>query len=145
MQEWLKPSDWINSLLHDIEKSPTAEKLALIEHCGRSCAEQSGHLEGILALRKAAAHCRTRADYVAFLREHFPFDADEAEDGILIRYRKTACSCRLAPDVASPLLCLCTQGHEKAMWSVFFGKEINTEIVESFQRGGNDCVMKLFV
>ena len=45
----------------------------------------------------------------------------------------------------NPMLCHCTLGHERAMWSIVFGKQINVEIIESFQRGGNDCVTKIFI
>lgn len=43
------------------------------------------------------------------------------------------------------MLCYCTQGHEKAMWSELFDREIDAEIVESLQRNGNDCVIKLLM
>lgn len=43
------------------------------------------------------------------------------------------------------MMCECTRGHEKAMWSIFFGKPVDVEIVESFLRGGNDCVIKILV
>lgn len=41
------------------------------------------------------------------------------------------------------MLCECTRGHEKAVWSAFFGNPVEVEIVESYSRGGNDCVIKI--
>ena len=41
------------------------------------------------------------------------------------------------------MLCNCTFGHEKAMWSSIFGKQVDAEIIDCFQRGGNDCVVKI--
>lgn len=40
-------------------------------------------------------------------------------------------------------MCDCTKAHEKCLWSLFFGKEIDVEIAESIYRGGNDCVIKI--
>ncbi len=35
------------------------------------------------------------------------------------------------------ILCECTRGHEKAVWSAFFGRPVEIDIVESVLRGGN--------
>ncbi len=47
--------------------------------------------------------------------------------------------------VKNPMLCNCILGHEKAMWSIVFGKQVDAKIVESFLRGGKDCVIKIIV
>lgn len=140
-----KQNEWINGLLNDAEQHPSKEKSELIECCGKNCAEKSGHLEGAKDLYEAAKGCKTRSDYVAFMKKAFPFKVEEASDGIIIHYGKEKCTCPMAPEVANPMLCNCTLGHEKAMWSIVFGKQVDAEIVESFQRGGSDCVIKLFV
>ena len=138
-----KESAWINDILKAAEAEPAA--IPLIEACGRSCAEQGGHIEGGRQLGQAATSCKSRSYYVAFMRATFPFDVEEAEDGIIIRFHKEKCTCPMADEVANPMLCNCTLGHEKAMWSAFFGKPVEAKIVESFQRGGKDCVIKLFI
>lgn len=51
----------------------------------------------------------------------------------------------MSPEVRSPMLCNGTLGHEKAMWSIIFGKQVDAEIIDSFQRGGNDCVVKILL
>ena len=38
-----------------------------------------------------------------------------------------------------------SRGHEVAVWSAFFGKTVDIEIVESHLRGGKDCVIKIIV
>ena len=145
MQEMLNQSSWINHLLSNVEKDPTDEKISLIEQCGRCCAADSGHLEGAAGLHELMRDCKTRADYIAVMQRTFPFEVKEAADGIIIYYKKSECTCRMASEVKNPMLCNCTLGHEKAMWSIVFGKEVDAEIVESFQRGGKDCVIKLLV
>ncbi len=64
-----------------------------------------------------------------------------------MRLGKQECSCPLAPDIKrnADMLCECTRGSDKATWSVFFGKPVDVEIVESFLRGGKDCVIKILV
>ena len=132
---------WINDVLTAMHENE--ETIGVLEYCGRGCAIQNGHLEGVKSLQEIARSCRTRSECVAFMKETFPFDVEEVSDGILIRFHKENCTCPMAPEVSNPMLCYCTQGHEKAMWSELFGRDIDAEIVESFQRGGNDCIIKL--
>lgn len=138
-----KKISWINDVLKSAEENASPEVIKVIEGCGKGCAIQNGHIEGVAPLKEAAAACKTRADYYAFMKSTFPFDVEEADDGIIIRFHKENCTCPMAPEVASPMLCNCTLGHEKAMWSELFGKPVDVDIVESFLRGGRDCVFKL--
>ena len=141
----LKQSEWINHLLFEVEKNPTEDKIFQTECCGKGCAEQNGHLESAKALAEAAKGCKTRSDYMTFMQNNFPFKVEEASDGIIIHYGKEKCTCPMSPEVKSPMLCNCTLGHEKAMWSIIFGKQVDAEIIDSFQRGGNDCVVKILL
>ena len=141
----LKQSAWINSLLEETEKNPTEDKILQIECCGKSCAEQNGHLDAAMTMAGAASKCKNRSDYITFMRNNFPFKLEESSDGIIIYYGKEKCTCPMSPEVKSPMLCNCTLGHEKAMWSIVFGKQVDAEIIESFQRGGNDCVIKILI
>lgn len=140
-----KQVNWINDLLKNVEKNKTPEIIKTIEGCGYGCAEQNGHITGVAPLKEAAAACRTREDIMAFMRSTFPFDVEDGCDGIIIRFHKENCTCPMAPEVKNPMLCYCTLGHEKAMWGELFGREIDAEIIESFQRGGSDCVIKLYL
>ena len=101
---------------------------------------------GIFSFRRAT-NCNTRADYVALLNENIPVTIREVEDGIIMHLGKEKCSCPIASEISKneDMLCECTRGHEKAVWSNFFGKPVDVEIVESFLRGGNDCVIKILV
>lgn len=71
----------------------------------------------------------------------------EAEDGIVIHLGKEKCSCPIAAAISknADMLCECTRGHEKTIWSTFFDKPVEVEIVESFLRGGKDCVIKIII
>ena len=60
------------------------DKIFQIECCGKGCAEQNGHLESAKALAEAAKGCKTRSDYIAFMRSNFPFKVEEAPDGLII-------------------------------------------------------------
>lgn len=136
---------WINDLLKTAEENTSPEAVRMIENCGRGCAERNGHITGITPLKEAAAACKSQSDIAAFLKTTFPFDVENEEDGIIIRFHKEKCTCPMAPEVSNPMLCNCTLGHEKAMWSELFGRPVEAEIVESFQRGGKDCEFKLHV
>ena len=108
------------------------------------CKRQNA-FEGMEVLRKQASGCKTRSDYAAFLRQVMPVQIEEVDDGIVMRLGKKSCTCPMASEIHAnkEMLCHCTCGHEKAAWSVFFGKPVDVEIVESFQRGGKDCVIKI--
>ena len=141
----MEQSIWINRLLKYMEEEPIPEYILTLESCGRGCAEHNGHIEGVLSLKEAASSCRSHSEIVTFMRNTFPFDVTDDEDGIIIRFHKEKCTCPMAPEVKNPMLCHCTLGHEKAMWRELFDRKIDAEIIESFQRGGNDCVIKLYI
>ena len=136
---------WIKDLLDSADKDPSPENIDLIERCGRACSARKGHAEGMKKLKEAASWCKTRSDYVKFLKEHISDKITEEPDGIRIPLGKPKCTCPLAVDIQSPMLCCCTQGSNKETWSVLFGPDVRVEMVETFMRGGNDCVIKIYI
>ena len=140
-----KQTNWINDLLKIAEANPAKEIIEVIEGCGYGCAEQNGHIAGVAPLKEAALSCKTHDEIIAFMRSTFPFEVEDGGDSVIIHFHKEHCTCPMAPEVKNPMLCYCTLGHEKAMWGELFGREIDAEIVESFQRGGKDCVIKLYI
>ena len=142
-----KCAEWIEDALGAVKASGNSEAIKVIESCGKGCAARKDAENGILQLKASASSCRTMADYADFLRKTMPVRIEEAEDGIILHLGKTSCSCPMAAELTknTDILCECTKGHEKAVWSAFFGKPVEIEIVESFLRGGNDCVIKILV
>ncbi len=140
-----KHTEWIEDLLGAAKANPTQASISLIECCGAGCAKRQNAFEGMEVLRKQASGCKTRSDYAAFLRQVMPVQIEEVDDGIVMWLGKKSCTCPMASEIHAnrEMLCHCTSGHEKAAWSVFFGKPVDVEIVESFLRGGKDCVIKI--
>ena len=136
---------WVKDLLNAAESNPTQDAISLIENCGRACSRRKGHAQGMEKLREAASWCKSKADYVKFLKENMLETVTEEEDGIRIPLGKTGCTCPMAKDIRSPMLCCCTQGSNKETWSIFFGRDVRVEMVETFMRGGNDCVIKIYM
>lgn len=136
---------WIDDLLCEVKKNPSSENIKLIESCGKACAVHRGDLEGIKQLKTAASNCRTRSDYLDFFKNTFPFEVSEIEDGIILALGKDECTCSMSPDIRNSALCYCTLGHEKAIWSEFFGKDVKIELLETILNGGNDCIVKIFI
>ena len=139
-----KAAEWIEDALGAVKESGDPKAMAIIEACGRGCAERKKHIAAMEALHEKASHCVTRSDYVKFLNETLPVKFIEVDDGIEMHLGKTECSCPISKLITKnkEMLCHCTQGENRAIWSIFFGKPVDTEIVESFLRGGNDCVIK---
>ena len=140
-----KKAEWIEDLLGAAKDTNDPQAIKLLEGCGWGCAMRKNTPANMEQLRQAAANCKTRSDYAAFLNELMPVRIEEAEDGIVMHLGKTECSCPVAKDLTqnTEMLCECTRGHEITTWSAFFGKPIEIEIVESILRGGNDCVIKI--
>ena len=135
---------WIGDLLNAAENNPSDEVINLIEHCGRCCSIRKGHTAGMEKLREVASWCKTRSDYVQFLKEHISDNITEEQDGIRIPLGKKKCTCPLSEDIQSPMLCCCTQGSNKETWRVLFGPDVRVEMIETILRGGNDCVIKIY-
>lgn len=140
-----KCAEWIEDMLEAVKESKDPVAVCMVECCGKACAARKNAETGILQLKASASDCKTRADYAAFLSKALSIIVTEAEDGIIIHLNKTGCSCPISADISqnADMLCECTRGHEKAVWSAFFGKPVEVEIVESFLRGGDDCVTKI--
>ena len=134
---------WIGDLLKQKSSDGCDMKLVL-RNCGRACAMRTGHIAAMKQFRALASGCESRADYVKFLQEHLQGCAvEEVDDGIVVRLNKTQCGCPMYPRVADPALCDCTAGNNQATWSEFFGSPVDVDVVESFLRGGKDCVLKI--
>lgn len=140
-----KCAEWIEDMLGSIKELKDPMAVHMIECCGKGCAARKNAEKGIIQLKTAAIKCKTRADYTEFLNEVMSVTVTEAEDGIILHLGKDKCSCPMASEISknADMLCECTRGHEKAIWSDFFGKPVEVEIIESFLRGGNDCVLKI--
>ena len=136
-----KTGEWIEDLLGAARESGDT---SLIACCGRGCASRKGNLQGMEQLHRAAAEvgCVTAADYAAFLKKALPLTIVDVDDGIDLHLNKVECSCPIHKELTqnTDRLCECTRGHEIAEWSAFFGQPVEIEIVESFLRGGSDCV-----
>ena len=117
----------------------------LIMRCSNRCIEKNDATTGILKLKELAKDCKSKADYVDFFHNVLKLNVEESERGMILHLGKTQCSCPIASEltVEKSRLCDCTRAHEKYLWSQFFGKEIDVEIIESFWRGGSDCVLEI--
>lgn len=140
-------AEWIGSLLGMVNHISDSDREKLFNGTGRGCAIRNNHFEAIKIMKEAASYCQTRSDYVEFFKKQMPPSVKiiEDKDGIIMCLGKEKCTCPMAPDVASHVLCNCTRGHEKAVWSEFFGKQIDVELLETHLRGGSDCVIKILV
>lgn len=138
---------WIDDLLGAVKENPSTKTIHLIESCGKSCASRR-NVPGIMAqLREDASQCKTRTEILVFLSERLPLTFDETADGFITHLGNDKCNCTMAPEISNnaDALCSCTLGFQRAMWSEFFGRPVEAEIVETVLRGGNECVFKIIV
>ena len=111
------------------------------------CIDRNDQYFDILKIKKMASYSSKKSDYVDFFRDLLNLNVEESEKGIIIHLNKTECDCPMAPqlNVDKSKLCNCTKEHEKQLWSEFFGNDVDVEILESFNRGGNDCVIEIIL
>ena len=150
MEQEINPlAEWIGDALGAVKGGGSPEASRLIERCGRGCAARAGTLDFMAKLRDEAraAHRESRADLVRLLRERLPIDVTEEADGIVVGIRNTQCNCKMLPHLSrdTDALCHCTHGYQKAMWSEFFGRPVESEIVETILWGGRECVFRIRV
>lgn len=134
---------WIDSLLTIGGENPNQNVIELLCKCGGACAKRKGWDENMRQLGQSMPHFDTRCDCVKFLNEMIPSRFEEADDGIIQHLGNTSCNCPLSEKINNPVLCHCSQGNSRAMWSAFFGKPVEIEIVETILRGGKECAFKI--
>ena len=131
-------SEWIEAAL----ENAGGDGIRILRKCGEACAERSGHIASVSKLKQGASGCRDDGERAEFLRG-IGLDAEAVDGAVVLRFHKTGCTCPMHPGVRSPMLCECTAGHEAALWSEAFGIRVEAEVLESFLRGGSDCVVRL--
>lgn len=119
----------------------------LILRCSNLCIEKNNVAEGILRLKELANKCETKTDYIDFFVNILGLKAVESERGIVLHLGKKMCTCPMVAElkIDRSRLCDCTKEREKKMWSLFFGRPIGIEILESFWRNGSDCVLEVIL
>lgn len=136
---------WIDSLLDSAKENPQQNVIELLTSCGKACGQRKGWIDGMSQMHECAKECKTRKEYVEFMNKAIGPMFEEAEDGIIQHLGNERCNCPMAEKIRHPMLCHCTQGNSKAMWSAFFGKPVDIEIIETVLRGGKECVFKIKV
>ncbi len=140
-------AEWIEDLLGAARDKTDPCAASLMECCGKCCAARHNIIDGIILLRDTSSYCKSRSDYVEFLNKSMSLTVTESADGIIIHFGKTRCTCEAAEEISKnkDMLCECSKEHEKTVWSAFFGRPVDVEIVESILRGGRDCVLKICI
>ncbi len=115
------------------------------ELSANECINEAKALNDMITLRDLAKDCKTKDDYFEFIKKTLPLKIENTDDGIILYLGKKECSCPYAKNLTKnkDKLCECTRLHEKKTWSIFFDKDIDIELVETLNRKGKDCVIKI--
>ncbi|SFM93904.1 DUF6144 family protein [Methanolobus profundi] len=138
---------WIDDLLSTMEDNSNQNIISVIEACGEKCAHRTGMLARITELKTESSQCKNHAEIVQFLSKHLPGSITQVDDGLIIHAVEGKCSCKMEPEnfTHSSMLCNCTKGYHKAIWSEFFGRPVEVEIIETILRGSNECIFKIII
>ena len=138
-------AEWICDMLGVLRDNPDA--LKLIHKCGGECCERDGTIYLMRKLRKESSEIDSLSELLSFLSGKLPAKFEKTEDGFIVHLGNPECLCKMRPALHrnAETLCECTNGYQLSMWSEFFGYEIETEILDTVLRGGNECNFKIKV
>ena len=138
-------AEWICDMLGNLRDNP--DSLKLVHKCGAECCERCGTIYLMRELRQESSDIDTMSELLSFLNKKLPMTFEQTEDGFISHLGNSECNCKMLPALTrnTETLCECTNGYQLAMWSEFFGYEIETEIVETVLRGGKECSFKIKV
>ncbi len=126
---------WLKSLLKNMdEQLDEAERMKLMESCGRDCARRQ-------AIRIAES-CKDDLDL--FLKKMASIlgsgNVQKQKDTIHLKYSK--CYCHLVnknPNRLSRTYCFCSRGWVMEMFETCMGKPIRVELLKSIKQGHPYC------
>lgn len=119
----------------------------MIASATNRCIEKNFDSDGIAQLKTLAEQCKTKSDCFRFFKDTLKLDVEESKKGVVLHLHKTECTCPMASKltVDKKRLCDCTKSRERYVWSQVFGREVDVEVLESFWRGGKDCVLEIIL
>lgn len=127
-----------------IDKINNNEVILPYNESSEECISFFNAYEGMRQLRELAKDCHSLEDYFTFFKDVLHLDV-EIKDGLVLYLHKNECTCPMSYLIKNnkEKLCECTRLHEVKTWSVFFNKQIDIELLETINRGGSDCVIKM--
>ncbi|MCG8570587.1 MAG: DUF6144 family protein [Spirochaetes bacterium] len=140
-------NNWVNTILNEISQSKEIQYQRLLDQTGASCSQNHGFIDKALEIRKIVDNL----DDINLLIQSFKeststiFDINYQDDTLMITYKMNYCPCPIVKNSASsnPVLCNCTKGFIKAIFSTLLSRDIKVELLESLLSGGQMCKLKL--
>ncbi len=133
--------DWVLNLMKNMDRHmDEEEKIALLEHCGRACAESHAKAE-------ASKYAGNLEGWLGVLKKWVGADnVRRKEDVVQIVYSK--CLCPLVqdqPPLLSKTYCNCSRGWLKEVFETVVGKPVEVKLEDSIMQGGPQCRFSILI
>jgi len=129
-------SNWVTDLMEAIDTQlAPADKLKLIDACGRGCFNRHKFKQDIAEAGKGDVD-----KLIAAYRKNYGIQREG--DLVHIRYGGGKCYCPAArnrPARPNDLHCECTRSTHQTIFETALGRPIKSELVETVRRGGKTC------
>jgi predicted hydrocarbon binding protein len=127
--------DWVLNLMNNMDRHMAEEeKITLLEHCGRACAESHAKAE-------ASKHTGNLEGWLGVLKKWVgPENVRRKDDVVQIVYSK--CLCPLVqdqPPLMSKTYCNCSRGWLLEVFETVVGKPVEVELEDSIMQDGSQC------
>jgi predicted hydrocarbon binding protein len=126
---------WVTNLVDSIDAHlDQATRTALMESCGRACA-QRGAVE-------SAKQCHGDIDNLVSTLEKWIGKGNAHRDGSLVHLVYPKCFCHLVaegPERLPDTYCLCSRGWLKEVFETVLNHPVEVELLESVKRGAGGC------
>jgi hypothetical protein len=136
-------SDWVNQIIHLIDcQLPQEAKTAVLQGCAQA------HYQSIDMDQTIAPYQGNLPAFLTFLSQTWGWkiDYDAAQGFILADENKAECVCplvRCGVVKNQSLLCSCSEGFAKRMFSAVVGQPVQTKVLRSILKGDLSCVYQI--
>lgn len=135
---------WNKELLQNLEENSQLEASELMHRC-------SGyHYRKLNMDQTLEPYIGNLEGFVEFITKEWGWiiTNNEKEHIITANENKEFCVCPMVSIAGdkkvSPVLCHCSEGFGKSMFSKIIGKEVKAEVISSILRGDKNCIYKIW-
>jgi hypothetical protein len=134
-------NEWVKAFLKNLDTGfGEAERLRLVESCGRDCARRG-------AVRMAESFKGNLDGMISALSSHLGKDNAKLEDG-LVTLVYPECYCPMVSKIKeklSPTWCNCSRGWVLEMFGIAADKPVEVKLLQSIKRGDAVCRFEIKV
>jgi len=138
--------NWLKTFLIELESSGAEDLInGALKKCGQDCACRGNILDLATKTKSEIKDINDLKEVGAAVQRYFGGVITPVENGFIAEFGDGKCVCPMVGQkyIESPLLCNCTKGYNEYLWSRFFDRPVNVEILSSALRAGDACRLRI--